>query len=80
MGRWKDRFPPDQLGLFESLVGDYLKQLGYALSGSEWAKSSLSVKGVRTVYRAYYEFKQWAKINTPLSRLMVNYSGSLIDK
>jgi Sulfotransferase family len=80
VGRWKDRFPPDQLGLFESLVGDYLKQLGYALSGSARVKSLLAVKRMRTVYRAYYELKQWAKINTPLSRLMVDYSASLIDK
>jgi Sulfotransferase family len=80
VGRWKNRFPPDQLVLFESLVGDYLQELGYSLSGSAEAKQSLATKMMRWVYHVYYEFKQWAKINTPLSRLMVDYSASLIDK
>jgi len=83
VGRWKnkEKFPPDQLVLFESLVGDYLHELGYALSGSsEQARRSLAVKRTRSLYRAYYEFKQWAKINTPLSRLLVDYSAVLIDK
>ena len=84
VGRWKnkDKFPSDQLVLFEGLVGDYLQQLGYALSGnsSAQAKHSLAVRRMRSVYRIYYEFKQWAKINTPLSRLMVDYSAILIDK
>jgi hypothetical protein len=83
VGRWKnkDKFPPDQLILFESLVGDYLELLGYPLSGSNArATHSLAVKRMRVVYRAYYEFKQWAKVNTPLSRLMVDYSAILIDK
>jgi hypothetical protein len=35
---------------------------------------------MRRVYLAYYEVKQWAKIKTPLSRLMVDYSAVLIDK
>jgi hypothetical protein len=83
VGRWKNKakFPPDQLILFESLVGDYLQLLGYALSRDDMrAKHSLAVKRMRAVYRAYYELKQWAKINTPLSRFMVDYSAILIDK
>lgn len=83
VGRWKDKttFPPDQLIVFECLVGDYLQQLGYALSdNSPGVKHFPAVKRMRLVYRTYYDFKQWAKINTPLSRLMVDYSASLIDK
>jgi len=80
VGRWKGKFPPAQVVVFESLVGDYLQQLGYALSSSARAKRSLAAKRMRRVYRTYYEFKQWAKINTPLSRLMVDYSAVLIDK
>jgi len=30
--------------------------------------------------RMIYESKQWAKVNTPLSRLMVDYAAILIDK
>jgi hypothetical protein len=84
VGRWKDgnKFPPDQLASFESLVGDYLQQLGYALSDNSGthAKHSPAVRRMRFIYRSYYDLKQWAKINTPLSRLMVDYSASLIDK
>ncbi len=84
VGRWKDRskFPPGQLVLLESLVGDYLQQLGYALSDnrSPNTNQSSAVGRMRFIYRNYYDLKQWAKINTPLSRLMVDYSASLIDK
>jgi len=83
VGRWKDKdkFPPDQLASFESLVGDYLEQLNYALSNTKpSAKRSLAVKTMKSTYRTWYEFKQWVKINTPLSRLMVDYSGIMIDK
>lgn len=81
VGRWKDRFPPDQLTLFENLVGNYLQELGYVLSSdSGQAEHSFAVKRMRRVYLAYYGFKQWAKIKMPLSRLLVDYSASLIDK
>lgn len=81
VGRWKDenKFPRDQLVLFESLVGDYLQELGYELFTSK-TKSRLAIRSMRSMYSVWYECKQWAKINTPLSRLMVNYSASLIDK
>ena len=78
--RWKERFPPDQLVLFESLVGDCLQELGYVLSGGAKVQPSFAVRKMRRVYLAHYEFKQWAKINTPASRLLVDYSAVLIDK
>jgi hypothetical protein len=79
--RWKQKFPPDQLIQFEKLVGGYLQELGYELS-TEPAKFNhiLTTAGMRAIYAAFYEFKQWAKVNTPLSRAMVNYSEILIDK
>jgi hypothetical protein len=81
VGRWKDKFPPDQLLEFERLVGAYLQELGYPLSAdSAKMNHRWSTKRMRAVYAAYYECKQWAKIHTPLSRLMVNYSEILIDK
>jgi hypothetical protein len=81
VGRWKDKFPSDQLVLFESLVGEYMRELGYTLSSiSPLAKRSMSARRMRLLYHSFYDFKQWAKINTPLSRLMVDYSAILIDK
>jgi len=79
VGRWKQQFPADQLGRFECLVGDYLEELGYALATGQPAPRVVD-KNKRAVYAAYYELKQWAKVNTPLSRWMVSYSGILIDK
>src|SRR5947208_1595783 len=34
VGRWRNKFPPEQLARFERLVGDYLLELGYPLSGT----------------------------------------------
>lgn len=81
VGRWKDKFPPDQLVRFEQLIGRYMQELGYALSDPANAKAdSLALRRMRWTYRNFYECKQWAKVNTPLSRWMVSYSGILIDK
>lgn len=79
--RWKNKFPEDQLVWFERLVGNYLVELGYPLahprsvSERPWA-----VRIVRLEYQNFYNLKQWAKVKTPLSRWMVNYSAILIDK
>jgi hypothetical protein len=80
VGRWRDKFPPEQLAWFERLVGDYLQELGYALSGAVQLNHSFSAKKMRYAYGLFYELKQWAKVNTPLSRMMVSYSDILIDK
>jgi len=80
VGRWRDKFPPEQLAWFERLVGDYLQELGYPLSGAVQLNHSFSAKKMRYVYGLFYELKQWAKVNTPLSRMMVSYSDILIDK
>ncbi|HUI42629.1 MAG TPA: sulfotransferase [Terriglobia bacterium] len=81
VGRWKNSFPPDQLRWFESLVGDYMQELGYQLSGAGGpAPNPVAVRGVRLLYGAYHESKQWAKVHTPLTRYFVSYSAILIDK
>jgi hypothetical protein len=80
VGRWKNKFPAQQLTEFEQLIGDYMQELGYALSSPAPAKRSLAVKRNRLVYRTFYDFKQWAKINTPVTRWMVDYGAILIDK
>jgi len=80
VGRWKDKFPARQLFLMESAIGEYMQELGYPLSATaaETKRPKMTVK--RLEYRLFYDFKQWAKIHTPLSRWMVSYSGILIDK
>jgi hypothetical protein len=79
VGRWKDKFPAEQLTKLERLIGDYMQELGYTLS-TVGKNVSLRTKTMRVTYEAFYGFKQWAKINTPLSRMMINYSDILIDK
>lgn len=79
VGRWKERFPPERLRQFEDLIGDYMAERGYPRAtapGREW----FFVRHNRFVYGRFYPWKQWAKVNTPLSRMFVNYSEILIDK
>lgn len=79
VGRWRQKFPADQLARFESLVGAYLQELGYPLSAARPTKA-MNLAARRLIYKLYYPAKQWAKVNTPLSRWMVDYSEILIDK
>jgi hypothetical protein len=79
VGRWKEKFPPAQLGRFESLIGGYMEELGYKLA-TPGSNGSLRTKAMHGVYSVFYGFKQWAKVNTPLSRMTVNYSDMLFDK
>jgi hypothetical protein len=81
VGRWKSKFPADQLTQFEALIGRYMQELGYAVStGARGTAERLRFRSMRMVYAAYYPSKQWMKTHTPLSRLMVDYSAILIDK
>lgn len=79
VGRWKEKFPPDQLRQFEDLIGEYMAERGYPRSTVP-ARHWLFVRRNRFLYGQFYAFKQWAKVNTPLSRMFVNYSEILIDK
>jgi len=79
VGRWKEKFAPAQLVRFEALIGHYMQELGYSLS-TTGRNGSLSTKSRHGIYSAFYGFKQWAKVNTPLTRMLVSYSEILIDK
>lgn len=80
VARWKEKFPAGQLVKFEMLVGEYMKELGYAPSSAAARNHSLGIARKRAIYSMYYGCKQWAKIHTPLSRMLVDYSAILIDK
>src|SRR5262249_24560065 len=79
VGRWKLKDPAEQLQRLATLIEDYMQELGYALSG-DTSNGTLVMKTLRSVYELFYGLKQWAKVNTPLSRMMVSYSDILIDK
>jgi len=79
VGRWKGKFPSEQLQQFEDAMGDYMTELGYVRATSP-GRRRLFVRRKRLEYRVFYRLKQWAKVNTPISRWFVNYSEILIDK
>jgi len=78
VGRWKEKFPPEQLQQFEDLIGNTMAELGYVRATS--AHQGFLLRRKRLEYDLFYSLKQWAKVNTPLSRWFVNYSEILIDK
>ena len=79
VGRWKERFPRAQLQQFEDLIGRYMTELGY-VRATPPGRHRFFVRRKRLEYGAFYGLKQWGKVNTPLSRWLVNYSEILIDK
>ncbi len=73
VGRWRAKYPKDELAVFEMMIGRSLKELGYELSSGVVANSaSPGFEFMRSGYRAYFETKQWVKVNTPLSRFMAD--------
>lgn len=79
VGRWKQKFPLDQLQDLEDFVGDYMAELGYSRSTQPSGRTFFIGRN-RLMYGWFYGLKQWAKVNTPLSRMFVNYSEILFDK
>jgi len=72
VGRWKDKFPPDELKKFEALIGPTLEELGYPLTTKgSGLEDSAELKRMRSMYRKYFDSKLWLKANTPLGRLLV---------
>lgn len=79
IGRWKEKFPPEQLRQFEDAIWEYMGERGYPRSTAP-GQQRMFVQRNRFMYGQFYEWKQWAKVNTPISRMFVNYSEILIDK
>lgn len=72
VGRWREKFPHEELKKFEGLIGTTLEELGYPLATKESGLvDSAELKRMRRIYRAYFESKLWLKANTPLGRLLV---------
>jgi hypothetical protein len=72
VGRWKDKFPPEQLKRFEGLIGATLEELGYPLATKDSGMANnAELKRMRSLYRKYLDSKLWLKANTPLGQLLV---------
>jgi len=81
VGRWKTSLSPDELALFEQLVGKTLQELGYSLAtdGPRRAES-LSLKATRKLHRSFFEGKFWYKNNSWMRFLRPTMKGSDIDE
>ncbi len=80
VGRWRKKISPENLAMFEALVGSTLKSSGYPLAGPEAAVSQASVMRMRMFYRAYLSAKFWFK-NSWLGRAYLGpMSGLQIDE
>ncbi len=70
VGRWRTKFPTEQLAGFEQALGRALQELGYELATGSAVRPSLGVGARRLFYRPYYSSRHWLKVHTPVSRLL----------
>ena len=72
VGRWRKGFAAGELGALEELIGPTLENLGYSVTPPDISSGHQGTpKGMRTVYRIYWDFKMWLKMKTPLGRVLV---------
>jgi len=72
VGRWKTGYSPGDLAAFESLVGTTLVELGYELGAEN--RDLLhrpDLRGMRAMYKMYFDTKLFLKSKTPLGRWLV---------
>ena len=69
VSRWKKKMSADRLAWLETLIGDYLEELGYERGTPEKLRAqSLPAKRMRLTYPLLCEAKLWLKNHTPLGR------------
>jgi len=79
VGRWKKKFSPEKLALFQNLVGATLRDLDYPLAESDAPVDRLKALRLKGFYRAYLDAKFWFK-NSSLGRSYLGpMSGEQID-
>ena len=70
VNRWKERLSAEEVAALESLVGEFLEELGYPLTTLEKErKLGLREKWMRALYPDFLNTKLWLKIATPLGKL-----------
>ncbi len=80
VGRWKKKVSPQELAMFEELVGTALTDLGYPLAAEGATVDRIAAMRMRTFYRAYLDSKFWFK-NSWLGRTYLGpMSGRQIDE
>jgi hypothetical protein len=71
VGRWKKNFSPQQLEMFEGLVGPFLRELGYVTETSSESSRSSGLMAMRTLYQSNFSWKLRLKSKTPFGRLFM---------
>ena len=69
VGRWMTDFSHDDLAALETLVGPTLQRLGYELGTNP--ADNMGLRDMKSVYRAYFEGKQFLKTRTPAGKWFV---------
>jgi hypothetical protein len=78
-GRWKYGYTPENLAVFEGLVGGTLEELGYELGATDRsAIDRADLRRMRAMYRTYFDSKLYLKAKTPLGKLLVTRDMSWI--
>ena len=70
MGRWKEKLAPRELAALESVIGPFLRELGYSPSAPAKASNSLRAQRLRITYHSMFAGKLWLKQNSPLARYL----------
>jgi hypothetical protein len=80
VGRWKNSFSPEELILFERLVGKTLQELGYPLATDGLKPRNLSLQTTRLMHRSFFAGKFWFKNNSWVRAMRPVMKGSEIDE
>jgi LPS sulfotransferase NodH len=70
--RWEKGFTPENLAMFEALVGTTLQEFGYELGTSDRSlldRADMKLK--RAIYRGSFDSRLWLKAKTPLGKVFV---------
>ena len=78
-GRWKEGYSPANLAVFEGLVGQTLKELGYELGTKDpHVLDRTDLRRIRGTYMKYFDSKLFLKTKMPLRRLVITRDLSWI--
>jgi hypothetical protein len=72
IGRWKKNFSPQQLEMFEGLVGPFLRELGYTTETPAGNSRSSSLAAMRMLYQSNFSLKLGLKSKTPFGRIFMH--------
>ena len=78
-GRWRSAYSPEDLAMFEGLVGRTLEENGYELATKDrHSVERGDLRRMRAMYRSYFDAKLYLKAKTPLGQLLVTRDLSWI--